>query len=48
MAEYRGNIYVLGGNGAERSVEKYIARDGWVEEEVGLEGDFAFGGGVVV
>ena len=49
MVVHEGELYVLGGDASDKSVERYSASLGrWVEEEKGLNGKFRQGGAVAV
>ena len=49
MGVLGGQLYVLGGYNAEKSVERLL-EDGsaWEEVEGGLQGDFYYGGAIFV
>ena len=47
MGVLGGQLYVFGGEGAERSVER-LNGDQWEEVEQGLEGKFLGGGAIFI
>ena len=51
MAVLDGDLYVFGGDGAWKGVEKLVVngnRNEWIEQEKGLQEDFARGGIVTI
>ena len=47
MAVLDGDLYVFGGDGAWKGVEKYETETEWTEQK-GLQGNFAYGGVVTI